>query len=392
MRTLVMCFIGIFVACQSPTVDSGGQGGSSGGGGAGPTGGIGASGGNAGVDSTAGRAGLPAPSPYAYETRPTSQTCVAPVPPPIGAQDPFPKTLSATGCVDNKDPKRIADGVIPYEVNSALWSDGAGKGRWVSIPKGTTITIEANGHWTLPVGTILIKDFAIDGKHIETRLMVRYPDDWVGYSYKWREDESDADLVDTMGDRRFLPDQTWTFPTRSQCLDCHAKAAGRSLGLETAQTNRMFLYPNGKYANQIATFEHVGLFANPPGDPSKLGAYTNPSDSKAGSLTERARSYLHANCAHCHRPGGIMDNLRLDLRHSTSFLDTSLCGRSPQKDLYGDPDRKVLAPGNLDHSLIYYRMSSASPAIRMPQIGTAVVDEIGSQLIADWITSLSSCP
>jgi hypothetical protein len=237
-----------------------------------------------------------------------------------------------------------------------------------------------------------MKEFSLAGQRVETRLLVRHATDWVGYSYRWREDESDADLVAATGDRRFFDDQVWSFPTRSQCLDCHSTASGRSLGLETAQLNGTFVYPNGKSANQIATLARIGLFATDPGDPARLPRYATPTDDKTGSVTERARAYLHANCAHCHQPGGIKDELRLDFRYSTSFAGTNTCNRDPQKEIYGDVARKVLAPGSLEHSLIYYRMTSSSPAIRMPQIGTSVVDDSGAKVIADWITSLKDCP
>jgi len=97
----------------------------------------------------------------------------------------FPQTLSASGCVDDNDPSRPAGNMVPYDINAPLWSDGAGKRRWVALPPGGRIHIADDGHWDLPIGTVLVKEFSLGNKRVETRLLVHHDDgDWAGYSYE----------------------------------------------------------------------------------------------------------------------------------------------------------------------------------------------------------------
>lgn len=391
----------------SGNAGSGGSGGSvagSGGsaGSASGAGGSAGSGGSAGTAGSAGTGGVPLPplSPWGIDARPVNATCVAPARPTGKMGDPFPKTLKATGCVDRGDPSKMATGVIPYTVRSPLWSDAAEKHRYLALPAGSKIAIATDGHWTLPVGTVLIKSFGYEGKVFETRLMVHHSDgDWAGYTYKWRADRSDADFYDAPGSPEALPgsDRLWNFPTREQCLACHTKAAGRTLGPETAQLNGDFVYPStGKRANQIATFAHMGLFDRDPGDPTKLPALPVPTEPSSGALEGRARSYFQANCAHCHRPGGLDDQsaqnrVALDLRYGTPLAMTRTCDVRPEKNDYGDPDARLIKPGDPDGSIVSVRLHSTSSA-RMPAIGVLDVDAMGVAVVDEWISSLKSCP
>ncbi|RYE84197.1 MAG: hypothetical protein EOO75_18420, partial [Myxococcales bacterium] len=172
--------------------------------------------------------------------------------------DAFPKKLSETGCVDPADPTKPAAGLIPYGVNAPFWSDGADKSRWLAIPDGTTIAVDADsGDFDLPNGSVVVKEFQLDGKRIETRLMVRHDDGaWAGYSYEWNDAGTDATYVPG-GKKKVIGDQTWLYPSSAQCLQCHTQAAGRTLGLEVAQLNGLLDYPGGAYANQLATLEHL---------------------------------------------------------------------------------------------------------------------------------------
>jgi uncharacterized repeat protein (TIGR03806 family) len=314
-----------------------------------------------------------------------------------------PMLLSQTGCVDPTDPKLPAEGLVPYDVNSPLWSDGAAKERFVWLPPGTTITPkdcdltpdaclpfemggtdEDEGHWSLPIGTVLVKNFFIDGKRIETRLLMRLAaTTWQGYSYEWNDEETDATLLPDFKDKP-VGDQSWHFPSRSQCLECHTRAGGRSLGLTTAQLDRDYAYPEGAM-NQVEKFVALGyLTAMPkaiPPLPDPLG--DDP-------LESRARSYLHANCAICHRVGGALSDV--DLRYTTSFLDTALCNEPVIRGT-GDPllPQIRLVPGSPEESSLSFRMHDTTN-YRMPKIGSSVVDTAGTALIDEWITSLTACP
>ncbi|MDG2375943.1 MAG: PQQ-dependent sugar dehydrogenase, partial [Woeseiaceae bacterium] len=220
--------------------------------------------------------------------------------------DNFPMKLSKTGCFDPSDPTQVESGVIPFDVNAKLWSDGADKRRWMAVPDGSQIEVLPDGDWEFPVGTVLIKEFQWNGNPFETRLMVRHDDGgWAGYTYTWNASLTDADLVSADGLFRQIEGQLdWMYPSRSQCLQCHSAAAGRSLGPETAQLNGTMLYPSGINSNQLETLEHIGMFSNGLGGVlNDLPALTDVRDI-AATLSDRSRSYLHANCANCHRPNG----------------------------------------------------------------------------------------
>jgi hypothetical protein len=309
--------------------------------------------------------------------------------------------------------------MIPFEVNSPLWSDGAKKERFIMIPVGKRIhvkdcsaapgacaadagafTPDDEGHWDLPVGTVLMKVFAIGGKRVETRLLMHMNGtDWLGFSYEWNDAETDATLLVAELDKDLgsQPAQTWHFPGRAQCLQCHTAEAGRSLGPSTRQFNRTFNYASGA-KNQVTAFADLGLL---DAAPRMLAAYPTPVATPAGSdLDSSARSYLQANCAICHRPGGALADI--DLRFTTPFKDTHLCNEDIQRSGAGLPAKR-LVPGIPSESAISYRMHDGVSAFcdpmaatctdyRMPKIGSYLVDPLGTKLIDDWITSINGCP
>jgi uncharacterized repeat protein (TIGR03806 family) len=298
-------------------------------------------------------------------------------------------------------------------VSSPLWSDAADKTRFIALPDGGSIHVrdctsapdeclapeqggtgQDDGDWDFPVGTVFVKTFAFLGKMVETRLLVRRGEfDWWGFSYQWRDDQSDADLLasNVDGYDRMVegPDGVvnWHFPSRQQCLQCHTSPAGVSLGLETAQLNVAFSYANGVTRNQLDELEHAGVFETAPVRKPAL-----PAPSDAGlDLEERARAYLHANCGNCHRPGSTYTGF--DVRFDTAFADTNLCNVMPEKAVPGDPPGVLrIAPGDPSLSVVSMRMHSLDPMFRMPQIGTRVVDTEGVAMIDAFVTSLTDCP
>jgi uncharacterized repeat protein (TIGR03806 family) len=296
-----------------------------------------------------------------------------------GGGHAFPGKLSATGCVDPADPTRPAAGLIPYDVNVPLWSDAAQKDRYFAIPDGATIDVLPDGDLDLPVGSVTMKTFYVQGRRVETRLLVRHQNgNWAGYTYEWNADETDAVLLP---DRKTVDvnGQSWTMPSRGECLACHTAAAGRTLGFEQAQLNRTIRWPNGRDANLLDTLAHIGLFARDPGPAAGL---PNLAAQPPG------RAYLHANCSYCHRPDGTGQG-NADYRFETPLPDMHVCDVEPQKDL-GLADAKIVAPGDPAHSVLLSRMRDPGP-LRMPPLGTAVVDDHGSGLVEDWIHGLSSC-
>ncbi|MBI4604383.1 MAG: PQQ-dependent sugar dehydrogenase [Planctomycetes bacterium] len=306
-----------------------------------------------------------------------------------GAPDEsFPQRLSETGLFDPADTRRPGPCLIPYGVNAPLWSDGAEKERWLAVPDGAAIRVLPDGDWDLPVGSILVKSFNLAGRLVETRLLMRHDDgEWAGYSFEWDDAESDAVLL--AGEKtKAIGGGTWTFPSRSQCLQCHTAAARRTLGLETAQLNGPFTYPQtGRTANQLATLEHIGLFEAPLGaPPSEMPALADPSDASE-PLELRARSYLHSNCSNCHRPDGGGRGAA-DLRFATP--SRNVCDALPLAGDLGVAGARLLAPGDPARSLISLRIR-ATGAAKMPPLGRAVVDDAGAGLVDAWIAAHPPC-
>ncbi|HEX8706475.1 MAG TPA: PQQ-dependent sugar dehydrogenase [Myxococcaceae bacterium] len=311
---------------------------------------------------------------------------------PSGTQLPvtFPQKLSETGCVDAANPQRPASGLIPYDVNAPLWSDGAAKERFLALPDGQSIRVGADGDWELPIGTVLVKTFFLGAKRVETRLFMRHTDGtWSGYSYEWDEAQTDATLLPANKSRQ-VGNQTWYYPSRAECLQCHTGAAGHSLGLETGQLNRDLTYVSTqRISNQLATFEHIGLFEAPLGAaPDSLTRYPVPTG--GDSLELRARAYLHSNCASCHRPNGTGRG-PADFRFSTPLAQASFCGTTPQQGSLGVTDARLLAPGAPARSVLSLRMH-ALDANRMPPLASRVKDTEGVGLVDAWISSLTACP
>ena len=311
---------------------------------------------------------------------------------PSGPQPPdsFPQLLSQTGCVDSKDPTRPAEGLIPYEVNSPLWSDGAEKQRYLAIPDGKTIAINDDFDWDLPIGSVAMKTFSVGGKPVETRLFMRHDDGgWAGYTYEWNDDGKDATLLPANKLKSLGATATWSYPSRTQCLQCHSRAAGGTIGLETAQLNREILYPStNRRSNQIATLDHIGMFAFSPGEaPDVLPRLSDPAGKDP--LEARARSYLHGNCAHCHRPQGGGQGT-MDLRYAESFHDTTTCNADNTQGMVGAAT-KLIAPGSPPDSIVSRRLA-ATDSKRMPPVAVSITDPLGTKLIDDWISSLTACP
>ncbi len=197
--------------------------------------------------------------------------------------------LSATGCVNVSNATLPASGLIPYAPNAAFWSDGATKERWIGLPNGQNITVGADGDWDFPNGTVLMKNFRLDSRLIETRLFMRHPDGvWAGYSYEWNAQGTDATLV-SGGKQATIDGQTWIYPNEAQCVQCHTEAAGASLGLETRQLAFNIRYPQtGRDAHQLVTLNAINTLTPP---------IANPSGEIALSGSERDGGHARRACA-----------------------------------------------------------------------------------------------
>ena len=312
-----------------------------------------------------------------------------------GPVDTIPTDLADTGCVDPLDPERPASGLVQYGVEAPFWSDSAVKERYLAIPDGTTISVgtltgNVGGDFTFPSGSVILKNFRLNNQLIETRLLMRHPDGiWAGYTYEWNDAETAATRV-VGGKTRSVQGQSWIYPSEGACLQCHTSAAGFSLGPEIAQLNGSLTYAEtGRTANQLDTLAAIGMFsAALPGPTASLPALVDPSDAGA-SLSDRARDWLHTNCAQCHRPGGPTPS-SMDLRFSTALNATNACNASPQAGSFGIVNARLIAPGDAARSIVIYRANHRD-ATGMPPIGSALVDTNGVALLTSWVNSLATC-
>jgi uncharacterized repeat protein (TIGR03806 family) len=300
------------------------------------------------------------------------------------AASTFPQTLSQTGCFTSSTP---SEGLIPFDVNAPLWSDGATKRRWLALPNGAQMHVEPDGDITLPVGTVLVKEFSLGGARVETRLFVRHDDGgWGGYSYQWNAAGTEATLLADRAEA-LVNGVDWTFPSRGDCGSCHTEAAGYSLGLELQQLARNEFYPaTGRNAPQLQTLAAIGLFDAPLPAATPL-PYPHDTTQPLGA---RARAYLHGNCAGCHRPNGSAA-VPPDFRYAVSLAGTGVCNAVPQRGTLGLSDARLLAPGSPARSVISARMHATS-GVRMPPLGTSLVDAAGTALIDGWIAATTTCP
>lgn len=305
----------------------------------------------------------------------------------------FPARLSQTGCVDPAAPGKPAAGLIPFDVNVSFWSDNADKERYLALPDDAKLSVDAtSGDVTVPIGGVLMKTFTVNQKRVETRLFVHHDDDsWQGYSYEWLDDQTDAVLLPSSKRKDLGGGRTWFYPSRTDCLRCHTEAAGFSLSLELGQLARDVVYTQtNRVSDQIATFEHIGLFAAPVGTVAQDKIL--PSVGGTAPLDARARAYLHVNCAGCHRPnGGAVGEM--DLRFGAPFSSMKACGALAIEGDFGVAGAKLLVPSSPSTSLISLRPKTLGYG-RMPPLGSSEVDVAGLAVLDAWISALpaGSCP
>ena len=365
----------------------------------------------------------------------------------------FPRSLTASGLFDLVAEHRPAEGTIPYSVNSPLWSDGSHKERFLAIPfdaqddkiKGPYIEFTASRGWRFPDRTVIVKSFALDmeegnakSRHwVETRFLTKQEGEWVGYSYRWNNEQTDATLVTSDGqDQTFTirtaegsREQVWHFPSRAECMVCHTRASGFVLGLSTLQMNRDHNYGSA-VENQLCVFEQLGLFQinwqteatqslrsklkaqkipnneidervsnfllkKNPADfptstllihpPESMKRLVDPYDSKE-SLDARARSYLHANCAHCHIGAGG-GNSQIDLEFLTANKNTRMFDARPQHHTFGITDARIVAPSAPERSVLLHRVAIRDKG-KMPQLATSLVDRSALKMLHEWIQQM----
>lgn len=313
----------------------------------------------------------------------------------------FPRKLSETGLFASVTKQTPAPGVIPYSINAEPWADHAVAERVIALPNESSIKAAAPA-WDFPKDAVFAKTLSLDMQHgnpssrrrIETQLLHFDGIDWQTYSYQWNDEQSDAVLLAAAGAERTFDivdaatpggkrQQTWRFSGRAECQRCHNKWSGSALGFTMPQLNNNHDY-GGASASQLDTLAHIKIFDQPL-PTEKRPQLANPRDPTADQ-DGRARAYLHANCAHCHRQhagGAVLAKMHFDL----PLEKTDMVNLRPTQGTFGIHAALVIAPGDPFRSVLLYRMAKLGGG-RMPHIGSTEVDRAGVELIHDWLRQL----
>ena len=317
---------------------------------------------------------------------------------------PFPKKLSAwrlfVGTAGDLKPNR---GVIPYDLNTTLFTDYAAKHRFVWIPPGKAARYSPDEAFDFPEGTILVKNFgypdaALAGRErlIETRLLVHATGGWLPLPYVWNSAQTDATLdmnadpveVNWKNPAGGSYNIHYVIPNANQCRECHDqnKITG-PIGPKARHLNRDLQYPEGRF-NQLAYWTRIGYLQGAP-DPARAPRQAVWDDPSTGSLQDRARAYLDVNCAHCHSPEGAASNTGLYL--SDLETDPTRLGFCKTPVATGKASANMLfdsVRGHPEDSILVHRMTSEEPKIMMPEIGRTITHKEGIELIRAWLGSL----
>jgi len=353
--------------------------------------------------------------------------CSSPPPPVHFFAEGRPQRLSEWHVVFRDGGRLALNGrVVPYDLNSPLFSDYAHKLRTVWMPPGASAKYESVQSFDFPVGTVISKtfyypravggdaavlrtydqsrDFAGQGldlknvRLIETRLLVRREHGWEALPYVWNAEQTDAELART-GDEVPLElvasDQarepfTYVVPNENQCAGCHvADLKAKSIapiGLKARHLNRDYGYPSGT-ENQLELLQKIGYLTGLP-PLTEVPRNANWRD-PAQPLDARARAYLDVNCSHCHSPTGPADTTGLSFeavtaadRHLGVCKPPVAAGRGTGDHIFD------IVPGHPEDSILPFRMGSREPGVMMPEQGRSTVHLEGLALIRDWIAAM----
>jgi hypothetical protein len=320
--------------------------------------------------------------------------------PPPGAANPAatppPPTLGETGLYADWTTKAIAPGILAFNPQYPLWTDGADKRRWIRLPAGTAIDGSRPDAWQFPIGTQLWKEFSF-GHRTETRYMVRTAGGWSYATYVWTADESDAVLAPRVGTRagEVAPGVAHAIPAEAECRACHANGSSPVLGFSALQLSpdrdpgALHRGPIDPEEVDLAALIDRGLLT---GTPSLLRL--RPPRIPGPPVQRAALGYLHGNCGGCHRAEGSLEPLGLILWQPVEFAAgapgaVTTIDRASQFIPAGTDMRVRVAPGEPEHSVLLARMRERTPVAQMPPLGSQLVDEAATRLIASWIDQLA---
>ncbi len=296
-------------------------------------------------------------------------------------------------------------GVVPYTLNTPLFSDYAEKLRFVKLPAGQSVAYNDTAVLAFPVGTTLIKTFyypvdfrdpAKGRRLIETRLLVHQPEGWKALDYVWNEEQTDA-FLEVAGDTKTVSyvdrdgkshEQAYTIPNQNQCKGCHNRNEKlMPIGPSVRQLNGDLAYGSGR-ENQLTHWQQNAMLTGLPalGNCPKAPVWNDP---KTGTLNDRARIWLDINCAHCHNPTGPAMTSGLNL--SVSERNPTALGllKTPVAAGRGSGGRSYdIVPGKPNESILIYRLQSTDPGVMMPELGRKTVHAESLELLRAWIMAM----
>lgn len=301
-------------------------------------------------------------------------SCVSPV---VRQPDGTYAKLSDTGLYCDIALGTLDQDARYFAPEISLWNDGASKKRYMRLPPGTKIDSADMDNWIFPVGMKVWKEFSLNGRKIETRLLEKRPNNtWLMVAFQWNGQQSEAHPVPGG-----VPNANGTLhdiPSIGQCHECHSHVADALIGVSPLMLERASLFGVTLF-NLVA---RGALTHNP------VRAIEFPGN----QLTRNALAYLYANCSSCHRGASAHAGLNLstsvwDLRpEDTAVYRTAVNG--PLTSWRREGFFLRVDPGLPESSGVFARMSSREPGVQMPEIGTEIVDPMGMALIYDWIKQI----
>ncbi len=317
---------------------------------------------------------------------------------------PLPPTLAGTGAFTNlasltnaTQPLIASSGLTPYDINVHFWSDNARKSRWFLSATNLKIGFQPEAHWTFTNGQTWVKHFDLEltngvpssARRLETRFLVKNTNGVYGVTYRWNSltnaalvPEEGLDEAIVLNDGGTTRTQVWHYPGRTECLACHTPVGGFGLGFNSVQLNRDYGYAGG-VSNQLAFLSAAGIFSNAPTELHSLRALAAATN-EAVSLEWRVRSYLAANCASCHQPGGL--GVGTWNASVTNFTALSGLIHGAVGNNFGNTNARVITPGSLTNSMLLTRISTRG-AGQMPPLASTVLDTQAMALFSRWITN-----
>jgi hypothetical protein len=311
-----------------------------------------------------------------------------------------PQNLQDTGLYADFKTLAVDPNHLAFTPQYPLWSDGAAKRRWLSLPAGGMIDGSDPDAWFFPIGTRFWKEFAFGGQRVETRYLERQADgQWLYAAYAWSPDGREAVLVSQKGRRsayQLAAGRSHMIPGVNDCKACHEGGRSEILGFSTLQLSRdrdpdaLHAEPRSLPDVDVNYLIEKGLLVGLP-----QALVKTPPRIEAASAAERAAlGYMHGNCGHCHNDQGSLKNLGLFLRHvsadRTQPAATTTIGHPIRKPAPGQSPDAVLRvePRNPETSALLQRMASRYPALQMPPLGSELVDQDAVALLYRWISEL----